>query len=60
MSLSPIIGDAASLLFGLVTEREFVNIRKNIKKSLATNKQQIIHVVQGSISIYNMSHVEIA
>ena len=58
-SLLPIIGDAASWLFGLVTESDLANIRKNIK-SLATYQLQIMHVVQESISILNMSRVEIA
>ena len=58
-SLLPIIGDGASWLFGLVTESGLANIRKNIK-SLATNQQQIMHVVQESFSISNMSRVEIA
>lgn len=58
-ALIPIIGDAASWLFGLVTESDLKTIRRNIK-NLANNQRQIMHVVQESISILNMSRIEIA
>ena len=58
-SLIPIIGQAAGWLFGLVTEQDISDIRKNIK-NLASNQQHILHVVQENISILNMSRIEIA
>lgn len=58
-SLLPIIGEAAGWLFGLVTEADLANIRKNIK-NLAINQRDIMHVVHESISILNMSRIEIA
>ena len=57
-SLIPIIGQAAGWLFGLVTEQDISDISKNIK-NLASNQQHILHVVQESISILNMSRIEI-
>lgn len=58
-ALLPIIGDAASWLFGLVTESELKTIRRNIE-NLANNQRQIMHVSQESIFILNMSRIEIA
>ena len=57
-SLIPIIGQAAGWLFGLVTEQDISDTSKNIK-NLASNQQHILHVVQESISILNMSRIEI-
>ena len=58
-SLLPIIGEAAIWLFGLVTDADLTNIRKNIK-NLAKNQRDIMQVIQESISILNMSQIEIA
>ncbi|MCG8094216.1 MAG: envelope fusion protein [Candidatus Thiodiazotropha endolucinida] len=58
-SLLPIIGEAAGWLFGLVTESDLANIRKNIK-NLAANQRDIMHVVHESISLINVSRTEIA
>ena len=58
-TLIPIVGDAVSWLFGLVTESHLSNIRKNIA-NLAVNQQQIMHVVEESISVLNMSRIQIA
>ena len=58
-ALIPIIGDAASWLFGLVTESDIVNLRKNIA-NLARNQKQIIHVVQESISVLNTTRFQVA
>ena len=53
------IGDIGSFLFGLVTEDEIESIRKNIA-SLAQNQEQIIHVVEDSITILNMTRAEVS
>lgn len=53
------IGDIGSFLFGLVTEEEIKSIRKNIA-SLAQNQEQIIHVVEDSITVLNMTRAEVS
>lgn len=53
------IGDIGSFLFGLVTEDEIKSIRKNIA-SLAQNQEQIIHVVEDSITVLNMTRAEVS
>lgn len=58
-SLIPIIGEALSWAFGLISEKDLTNIRKNIN-NLAENQQRIMHVVHESISILNMSRIEIS
>ena len=58
-SLIPIVGEAIGWAFGLVTDADLDNIRKNIK-NLAANQRGIMHVVHESISILNISRIEIA
>ena len=53
------IGDIGFFLFGLVTEDEIESIRKNIA-SLAQNQEQIILVVEDSITILNMTRAEVS
>lgn len=58
-SLLPIIGKALSFLFGTVSESDLKEINKNIN-ILAENQEQIIHDLDLSISVLNMSRIEIA
>lgn len=57
-SLIPFIGQAASWLFGLVSEGDIKNIRRNVE-TLATKQDQIIHAVEECISVLNISRLEI-
>ena len=59
MPLSISLGTRVPFLFGLVTEDEIASICKNIA-SLAQNQEQIIHVVEDSITILNMTRAEVS
>ena len=53
------IGDIGSFLFGLVIQDEIENIRRNVA-SLAQNQERIIHVVEDSITVLNMTRTEVS
>lgn len=53
------LGDVIGYIFGFLTNRDMESIHRNIQ-NLAANQKQIIHVVQESISVLNMSRVEIS
>ena len=52
------IGDLMGDVFGVVTEKDLVNIQKNIRR-LAGNQEGLSHVVEESLSIINVSRIEI-
>lgn len=58
-SVLPIVGKALSFLFGTVSESELKTVRKSVK-TLSDNQQEIIHVLEDSISVLNLSRVEIS
>ena len=58
-SLLPIIGQAMSLLFGTVSDVDLENIRRSVE-DLALNQESIIHNLEQSMTILNLSRVEIA
>ena len=58
-SLIPIIGQLMSTLFGTVSENELDNINRNIK-ALASNQQQIIHDLDVSLSVLNLTRMQVS
>ncbi|KAK6183155.1 hypothetical protein SNE40_010686 [Patella caerulea] len=58
-AILPIVGKALSYLFGTVSQSEFNTIKHNVKK-LYKNQESIIHVVDQSLSILNVSRIEIS
>ena len=58
-SLLPIIGDAMSLLFGTVSENDLEQIDRSIE-ALATNQKQIIHDLETTMSVLNLTRFELA
>ena len=58
-SLLPIIGQAMSLLFWTVSDVDLENIRRSVE-DLALNQESIIHNLEQSMTILNLSRVEIA
>lgn len=58
-SILPIVGEIFSALFGTVSESDLENINSNIN-ILANNQQQIIHDLQYSISVLNLTQIEVA
>lgn len=52
-------GDVGKFLFGLVTADDLEKVQKNIA-SLAHNQQKIMHVVEESLSILNMTRMEVS
>lgn len=58
-SLLPIIGDALSFLFGTVSESDLDQINNNID-ILNSNQQQIIHDLNWSLSVLNVTRFEVA
>ena len=57
-SLIPIIGQSMSTLFGTVSEKDLENINRNIK-SLASNQNWIIHDLDVSLSVLNMTRMQV-
>ena len=58
-SLIPIIGQLMSTLFGTVSENDIENINRNIK-ALAGNKKQIIHDLDVSLSVLNLTRMQVS
>ena len=58
-SLIPIIGQLMSTSFGTVSENELDNINRNIK-ALASNQQQIIHDLDVSLSVLNLTRMQVS
>ena len=58
-SLIPIIGQLMNTLFGTVSENELENIDRNIK-ALAVNQEQIIHDLDVSLSVLNLTRMQVA
>ena len=48
-----------STLFGTVSENELDNINRNIK-ALASNQQQIIHDLDVSLSVLNLTRMQVS
>ena len=57
-SLIPIVGKAVGYLFGTATEGDIKAIQRNIKR-LAQNQEEIAHVVDESISVINITRIEL-
>lgn len=58
-SLLPVIGQLMSTLFGTVSESDLENINRNIK-ALASNQEQIIHDLDVSLSVLNLTRMQVA
>ena len=58
-SLIPIIGQLMSTLFGTVSENDLENINRNIKV-LAGNQKQIIHDLDVSLSVLNLTRMQVS
>lgn len=58
-SVLPFVGQLMSTLFGTVSEADLENINRNIK-SLAENQEQIIHDLDMSLSILNLTTIQVA
>lgn len=58
-SLLPIVGQLMSNLFGTVSEDDLENINRNIK-ALASNQKQIIHDLDVSLSVLNLTRMQVA
>lgn len=57
-ALVPIVGKALSFLFGTLTKKDLNKINKQIDL-LGENQQQIIHVLNDTLSILNITTVEV-
>ena len=57
--LIPIIGQLMSTLFGTVSENDLENINRNIK-ALAGNQKQIIHDLDVSLSVLNLTRMQVS
>ena len=58
-SLIPLVGQLMSTLFGTVSENELDNINRNIK-ALASNQEQIIHDLDVSLSVLNLTRMQVS
>ena len=58
-SLIPITGQLMSTLFGTVSENDLENINRNIK-ALAGNQKQIIHDLDVSLSVLNLTRMQVS
>ena len=58
-SLIPIIGQLMSTLFDTVSENDLENINRNIK-ALAGNQKQIIHDLDVSLSVLNLTRMQVS
>ena len=57
-SLIPITGQLMSTVFGTVSEKDLENINRNIK-SLASNQKQIMHDLDVSLSVLNLTRMQV-
>ena len=57
--LIPIIGQLMSTLFGTVSENDLENINRNFK-ALAGNQKQIIHDLDVSLSVLNLTRMQVS
>ena len=58
-SLLPIIGQAMNLIFGILSETDLENIQHSVQ-DLARNQQSIIHSLEQSMILLNLSRIQIA
>ena len=58
-SLLPFVGQLMSSLFGTVSENDLENINRNID-ILADNQEKIVHDLEMSLSILNMTRVQVS
>ena len=58
-SILPIIGQLMSSLFGTLSENDLENINRNVRM-LATNQKQIIHDLDVSLSVLNLTRSQVA
>ena len=58
-SLLPIVGQLMSSLFGTVSENDLENIDRNIK-ALAGNQKRIIHDLDVSLSVLNLTRMQVS
>ena len=58
-SLLPFVGQLMSSLFGTVSENDLENINRNID-ILADNQEKIVHDLKMSLSILNMTRVQVS
>ena len=58
-SLLPIVGRAVSLLIGTVSELDLEMIQRSVL-DLATNQESIIHNLEQSMTLLNLSRIQIA
>ena len=58
-SVLPFVGSALSFLFGVVSEDQLGQIRNSINV-LARNQHAVLHVVKESLTILNVSRVQIS
>ena len=59
MSILPIIGQLMSSLFGTLSESDLEDINRNLK-TLAQNQKQIIHDLDVSLSVLNLTRSQVA
>ena len=57
-SILPIIGQLMSSLFGTLSENDLENINRNVR-TLATNQKQIIHDLDVSLSVLNLTRSQV-
>ena len=58
-SVLPVVGKILGFLFGTVSESDLRAISENVN-ALAKNQQKIVHVLKESLTILNISRIEIA
>ena len=58
-SILPFVGQFMSKLFGTMSESDLENINENIN-ILATNHEQIVHDLDMSLSVLNMTRIQIS
>ena len=58
-SILPFVGQLMSTLFGTMSESDLENINKNIN-ILATNQEQIVHGLNMSLSVLNMTRIQVS
>ena len=57
-ALIPIVGEGLSWLFGTATKSDVREIKRNLK-TLASNQDELIHIAEESLSILNVTRVEV-
>ena len=58
-SILPIVGQALSALFGVVSENDLENVNRNIKH-LALNQKQIVHDLHVGLSVLNLTRTQVS